>query len=82
MHVKICCRTDRGFAVISGLVGRAICFNEKVIPRERKGPGCRLFVHSLSFSPVIKAPGLMCLHVCAVCVQCVYRGDHGVKEMK
>ena len=33
-----------------GLVGRAICFNEKVLPGERKGPDCRLFVHGLSFS--------------------------------
>lgn len=50
-----------------GLVGKVNYFNEKVIPGERKRPGCRLFVHGLSFSSIIKAQGLMCPHVCAVC---------------
>lgn len=58
-----------------GLVGRTICFNEKVIPGERKGPDWRLFVHGLSFSSVIKAPGLVC--VCAFAVF-VYACVHAV----
>jgi len=62
-----------------GLVGRAICFNEKVVPVERKGPGCRLFVYGLSFFSIIKAAGLMCLRVCVQCVG-VDRVDCRIQE--
>lgn len=62
--MKVCCGTGKGFTVLGGVVGRAICFNEKVIPVERKEAGCRLFAPGLSFSSVIKAAGLMCPHVC------------------
>lgn len=77
--MKICCGTGKGFTVLGGVVGRAICFNEKVIPVERKEAGCRLFVPGLSFSPVIKAAGLMRPHVCVqiVGVDCEDRTQKG-----
>lgn len=64
-NVSVCSRTGRRLRLMRGLVGRAICFNEKVVPAERKGPGCRLFVHGLSSCSVIKSTGTyVCVRAC------------------
>ncbi len=76
--MKICCSTGKGFAVTRSLVGRAICFNEKVISEERKEPGCRLFVHGFSFSSEIKSTRTY-VSTCVSSVW-VYRSDHWRKE--
>lgn len=69
--MKICCGTGRGFAVIRGLVGRAICFNEKVIPGERKRVWLQAVCAWLKFLLCNKSTRT-CVSTC-VCSVWVYR---------
>lgn len=77
--MNVCCGTGTGCAVMGGLVGRAIRFNEKVIPRERNRPGCGLFAW-LKFLLCNKSTRTYM----STCVWSgwVNRGNCGIKEME
>lgn len=60
-----------------GLVGRAICFNEKVIPRGEERAWLQAVCAWLKFLLCNKSTGTYA----SACVW-VYRGDRGIKETR